>query len=494
MPSERRLHPLSVLFAVASALRSLLLPMLFVLFADRSRLELWFALLLFPYLLAAFVRYIRYRYVLTGDELVIKTGLVFRNERHIRFSRIHNIAAVQTPLHRLFGVAEVRVETAGGSEPEARMRVLSLAAREEMRRHIFAEKEAQGAATDVAPAAVPRPADGSSVLHLPTRELLLHGVIDNRGMVVVGAAVGLTYEAGLFSEDRLPGARFLQSAGDSLDAAGGSIAWVAAVAALAIGFLVLLRLFSIGWAIVTLYGFDVRSNGKELRTTYGLLTRNTSTIPIHRIQLLSIRERPLQRLLGRLEVQVDTAGGNPAEAAGQRRPKLAPLLRKAGLGRFLGHVQPGVDLEAVPWRPVHPAARRRIFRLSSLGALLATLAAVGAFGPWGALLLPPLLILAGTNAALQSRTRFWAVSTDAVLYRKGWMWRRLSLARTAKIQALSLSQSPFDRRWGMATLQVDTAGGRPGGSRLRMRFLEIATARRLLDVLGARAAETAFHW
>ncbi len=34
---------------------------------------------------------------------------------------------LQNPLHRLLGVAEVRVETASGSEPDATLRVLSLA-------------------------------------------------------------------------------------------------------------------------------------------------------------------------------------------------------------------------------------------------------------------------------------------------------------------------------------------------------------------------------
>ena len=39
---------------------------------------------------------------------------------------IHNVVLHQTMLHRLFGVAEVRLESAGGQKPEAQMRVLRL--------------------------------------------------------------------------------------------------------------------------------------------------------------------------------------------------------------------------------------------------------------------------------------------------------------------------------------------------------------------------------
>ena len=49
-----------------------------------------------------------------------------RNRREIPFARIHNVTVHQNVLHRLFGVAELRLESAGGVRPEAEMRVLKL--------------------------------------------------------------------------------------------------------------------------------------------------------------------------------------------------------------------------------------------------------------------------------------------------------------------------------------------------------------------------------
>lgn len=492
MPSERRLHPLSVLFSAASALRAFLIPALLLLFAARSGAELWLGLLIFPSLVAAAFRYISYRYLLTDDELIIRTGIFFRNERHVPYSRIHNIASVQNVFHRMFGVVEVRVETAGGAEPEARMRVLSVRERDDMREHVFRQKEE--AATGEGAAAAPAPPSERVILRLPLRELLLNGVIDNRGMVVVGAALGLAYQVGFLDERRLPGAARLTEAIRGMEALGRSTAWVGTLLVLLLGFLVLLRLFSMAWSVVTLHGFDLRTNGAELRTTYGLFTRTASTIPLHRIQLLSVRERPLQRLFRRVEVQADTAGGSPVEDRKERRPKLAPILRRPRLAVFLEEVLPGVDTPAASWRPVHPRAARRIFRISLAVGLLATGGAVALAGWWGAAALVPAVGIAALNAGRQARSRSWSVSEEAVSFRTGWIWKRLTVARIAKIQGLALVQSPFDRRWGMATLQVDTAGGGAGSDRLRVRFLDAGIAREALERLSERVGGTVFRW
>ena len=107
MPSERRLHPLSILFAVTSTLRAFLIPLLLLLFAARSSYELWVGMMVFPVLVGALVRYISYRYTLTSEELVIRSGLIFKNERHIPYSRIHNLASVE-PNEPLFPLRSLK--------------------------------------------------------------------------------------------------------------------------------------------------------------------------------------------------------------------------------------------------------------------------------------------------------------------------------------------------------------------------------------------------
>ena len=124
-----RLHPWSWLFVLLAQLRSFALPLIAVFVFGGSKGEQWqFLGMLAGVVLGvvAVVQYFTYRYGVIGDELVIRAGILHRNRRHIPLARIRNVSLQQNLLHRLFHVAEVRLESAGGTGAEATMRVLSL--------------------------------------------------------------------------------------------------------------------------------------------------------------------------------------------------------------------------------------------------------------------------------------------------------------------------------------------------------------------------------
>jgi putative membrane protein len=86
------------------------------------------------------------------------------------------------------------------------------------------------------------------------------------------------------------------------------------------------------------------------------------------------------------------------------------------------------------------------------------------------------------------------VTDSAIVFRSGWVWRYLTIAPLAKVQAVSVHESPFDRRHGMATLLVDSAGGSDAPHRVEIPYLPREVAGRLRDRLAAAAASTAFRW
>src|SRR5262245_36644671 len=121
MPSDHRLHPSSILFALAGSLRAFLLPAVFLVFTSRrpsepsdppgwgpaawmnrwmpgdfeiANWQFWILLFLIPATIAAVVRYFTFRLRYEGTELVISSGILFRNERHVPYARIQNLDAV----------------------------------------------------------------------------------------------------------------------------------------------------------------------------------------------------------------------------------------------------------------------------------------------------------------------------------------------------------------------------------------------------------------
>ena len=505
MPSERRLHPLAIVFDVGRQIGALAIPLLLLVFgigSDGLDSEVTALVVLVPYAGIAVGRYLSYRYSYGERDFIVRWGLIFKKERHIPYERIQNIDAVQNVLHRMFGVVEVRVQTGSGNEAEATLGAVPIAALEEMRGHVFARRTATAATVAPGPGveAAPTPA-AHAVLQLAPRELVLYGLIENRGLIVIAAAFGLLWEIGAtggFLEGLIGDEAAARGAVRSiarLATGGGDVSTRAliAVPVVVLLFLLVSRLFSIGWALVKLHGFTLSRIGEDLRTEYGLLTRVTATVPLRRVQTVTIKEGLLHRLCGRASVGVSTAGGSGGEASRTQREWLAPILRRDAVPALLTDVLPGVDLSSVDWQRVHPRAFRRAIKGRLVAAAVACAMSWWVLGPRGLALAPVVLVWAVVAARLYVTRLGWATTGDAVLFRRGAFSRAVTIARFVKIQAVELHESPFDRRTGMLTVRVDTAGASEGFG-LTIPFVPRPHALELGQMLATQASETTFRW
>ena len=501
MPSERRLHPASFLFAIAGQLRQFLLPGLVVIItagAAGGEFEPWLMAAVLPVAVVALGRALSYRYRLDETELVVRTGFVFRNERHIPYSRIQNIEAIQNVIHRLFAVIEVRIETGAGKEDDATMRVVPVAAYQEIRDRVLASRPHAA----IPEAATEAPREGSPIFRLPGRELLLSGFIDNRSAVLIAAAVGVVYELGLFDaafglffEDRAAGRSFVREMLRAVAGGGtpGLRTLALAVAAVSLLFAAV-TVVSMAWAYIRLYGFTLRRVGDDLRAEFGLLTCVSTTIPLRRIQTLTIFEGPLQRLFDRAAVKVETAGGDAGEEGATGREPLAPIIRRADLKPLLGHVMPEMDFGSVEWQPPSPRAFGREFRRSAIVASILSALFVLMLKLWTLGLFALMLAVAAVHAKRYTSALGWATHDGAVFFRRGWVWRRTTLTRYSKMQIVALHASPFDRRTGMARVRVDTAGAVGAAGRIDIPYVPEDVAQDLHRRLAAEASRTSFQW
>jgi putative membrane protein len=319
---------------------------------------------------------------------------------------------------------------------------------------------------------------------------------------------GLLWELGLMERFWGPNLRDeLEREGSSIReligtvASGGTITLLQiglVVAGLA-GFLIAVRAVSMVWAVIRLYGFRLTRHGEDLRMEYGLLTRVTATIPIRRIQTLTIREGPLYRLARRVSVRVETAGGRAGhEGAATTREWLAPVIRPAALPALIGEVLPeykGGDPRArSDWQAPAPRAFRRAVKPRLFVAALTCIPAALLAGWWAALYAAAVLPWSVYAAFQYVRHLGWVANEQVVLFKSGWLWRSASVARVSRIQAVSLRESPFDRRHAMARVRVDTAGAGERSHRIDIPYLPRDRAAELQLSLAAQAADTAFHW
>jgi putative membrane protein len=515
MPSEQRLHPASLVFAFARSVKAFALPGLLAAFSigrasspsfgpfqPPDTWQLWLMLLVIPSLVAAFARYFSFRLRYDETELVIRSGILFRNERHVPYHRIQNLDAVQNVVHRALGVIEVRIDTGASKEPEATISVLPDAAFADMRRRVFAGRVEP--LSDAAEAA-PSEEQGQSLLRLPPRELLLCGFLENRGLILVGMFYGLLWEIGLLGPlwDRLfedsaytPGMvrSMMRTVGAGNRLPLGQIAVVLSGIAV---LLLLVRVLSMGWAVVRLHGFRLSRVGGDLRTEFGLLTRVSATIPVRRLQSVTVREAPTYRLFSRATVRVETAGGGGPATPDQKhrqRELLAPIVRRGDVAALVQQVLPEVDLTTLEWQPPHPRAFRRAVKPALLLAAIFSGMAVAVIH-WRAVFVSPLIVIWMVMLTRKHIQHLgWAMTDAVVAFRSGWLSRSITVVPLARIQGVRRIETPFDRRTAMGRVRVDTAGASERSHRVDIPYLPREVAFDLHHRLAAAAAASAFRW
>jgi uncharacterized membrane protein YdbT with pleckstrin-like domain len=182
------------------------------------------------------------------------------------------------------------------------------------------------------------------------------------------------------------------------------------------------------------------------------------------------------------------------------REWLAPIIRRDALPALIRQIQPELDLAAIEWRPPHPRAFRRAAKRAVLLACFISAVAIAPLeqsasaGLWAFGVLAVALPWTVLSAHRYVRHLGWAATDDVVLFRSGWLWRNLTVARSAKVQAVTLVESPFDRRAAMGRVRVDTAGANERSHRVDIPYLPRDVAQSLYTRLAAQAANTAFRW
>ena len=493
----RRLHPASVLLGIplAQAVQALIFPFVATLAAPR-----WFTLFVLASvaLVGGVLRFLDWRmrtFSFDGEVLRVDHGVLSRNHRSLDVSRIQQVEIQRGAIQRVFGLAAIRVETAGSaSEPEVDLRVLPDADAVALRSAVrlsqarLSGRRPGGAPTDEDPAA----AAEREVLRVPLRHVVLASVTGARLLVlpaVLGGALQFVgNQIGPFVDDAIERAVELGLAGETPTFEGPD--WRLIAVGVALG-LVLSVAAAVVVGVLRDGNFHIRQVDEDLHVSRGLLSTRDSVVPLRRIQMVEIKRNWARRVLGYTTVRIRSAGGS---TGGDGRVTV-PLLPNDDVDRLLGSLLPNVD--GVPDLQAHPPAalRRALFRWLRPAVLLIAavhlLPEVVAFldtelvataRPYTFLLLP-------VNAALaviEYRQLAHGATPLVVAARSGALSISTDIAPVVKVQALTSRRSFFQRRLGLTTLVAHVAGpgalltvldaGRDDAARLHARLTEHAAS------------------
>ncbi|WP_202932638.1 PH domain-containing protein [Halorussus salinus] len=428
--------------------------------------------------------YRRFEYQLTGDGLEIASGVLSRRNREIPLRRIQNVDISRNVIQRALGIAVLDVETAGGGATEASLRYVGYDEAKRVQREIQRlkrDEEADGETDGEAAGADPDERE-TVLFELQTSELVLLSLLsfDFRYLSVLAfGPAALPFVPG-FAE-----LAFL-----------GGVVLVALLAGA-------MWALSAALTFARYYDFRLSRLGDELRYERGLLQRYDGSIPLGKVQTLTLDANVLMRRFGYTTLAVETAGYGPAQAPSGGSEAAIPLAtreRVLRLAREVEEFEMG-EFSRPPKRARTRYAVRYALVVAGLSAALFALQVV--VGPPAPVPVPlasiPLVFLPVVPVAahLKWRNRGYAVGDDHVLTRNGFWSRTTKVVPYYRVQTVIQTQTVFQRRRRLATVVIDTASS-AGGVAAAV-DVDAETARELRETVGeelqaslaARRAEAA---
>lgn len=461
----RRLHPLTLVQRFVVSLPGLVFILIPVF--KQSDGTAWFNLV-FAAIYAAFllpwivVYYLRFRFWITPKEIVIHSGVLTRRKRNIPIERIQNIEIEQALMQRLMKTAKVAIYTAGTAKAEGVLEYVSIGEAREIRATVRHMQEAQQAPQNLDIDSVTEPSfeeeppvsipnEGTTVFAMSPKRVALAGVFHFSWLYIAGIFSLIQYiepDPTVFFAWLIRGP--LQPWADTISASP--------VLAISVGLFIAIVL---GWAtgaLVTFnrfFRFKVTLGENKLHRQNGLMTLTEGTTPLKRIQSLVVRTNSFIQRIGFFRLELQTMGTDVKEAGFQM---VAPFANQSELNHFIASID-GISLPAA-WNPVSKQTIRR-FTLRYSITVLIVLGIGYIWKPllypmawWGLLLLPIILVV----SILRYKGMGYALQHNGLAVRRGIFFKMIWLIPLDKSQTFFAHANYFQRRLGLMSLYVDTAG------------------------------------
>jgi len=389
-------------------------------------------------------------YTVTDSAIVLDEGMLQKRHRSVPFSRIQQVELRQQLTSRLFGIVTVHVETAGDAGSTAiSLRSLDVPTAEALREHLLAEQRRVRAGEPAAPRGegaqwsdAYRAATRTPLLRLTPGQLMAAGLTSSGPLTA--AALGVLPAAIIAGANVEGPAALLVFAAIEV---GGTLV-VGAVATIA--------------SVLNGWGYDLTASDDDLHVTQGLLDRRQHTMPRHRLQHVRVTDNPVRRALGIVSVELHSAA-TPGRRDQQQTAIAIPLVRRERLPDLLV-VCMGSDRWRVPeLQPRSTVARRRAVVRRTAVTTAVAVPVVIALLPAG-LVLAPLALVGVPWGRLAHRRAGSSLDGDVLVVASGALVHHVELIPAERVQSRRTTASPLQRRVGLATLHLDVAGRRRGGS------------------------------
>lgn len=468
-----RIHPLTIVIELGRTIRQFALLIALVAFntiigartGDGLTEEIFFtaagALVAIP----ALLRYFSYGYAIADGNLLVKQGLLVKQDRTIPLSRIQNINLRRSVMHQMLGLVDLEIETGVSATPEARISALLVADGERLKQKLLGLSQQMApaqtgiAALAAGAAAAPKVERWQMVYEPTSTELFLAGASENKALRLIAVVLSFGAIAPLLEST------FSNIVRNNPGLQGREGLVTGAAGAVGVGLFILF----IGWIVsivgtyVKYYNFQLTEEGGRLRRTYGLFNQIENVLPVRRIQKVTVSRNKIQEFLKISTVTVVTAGGFGAEGGGNQEarvvttPVLAPVVRLEAIPSILRRCLTG--LESGPGRQLS-VARTMGWRILLTWGLFWIIVGAATI-PWlqwrGVAVGAGLAFWSWLYGFIYTRSTRWSLNDKMFFMTTGWWRNHRNYVPTDKVQYVEVTQGPVQRWFKTVTTTARTA-------------------------------------
>ena len=418
--------------------------------------------------ISSLIAYFRFYFHLEGRHFIVEKGALQRSRIGIPLERIQSVQLHQPFLHRLLGVVQVDIDTAGSAESEISIRALSYPEAKSLKNLLLSGKQETQVPEPDQAVSEPAPAE-KQLLALSIKDLLLIGLTQNHlrtAMVLLGLVYGLYWQL-----DDLFGKAFREWANAQLPAVWQ---WMSGPALLliVIPLLLLAVILTMTNTVLRFYQLSFVRRGDRFEVGSGLLNHTEQAANLPKIQRMSWSATLFQRRLRWYTLRLWQAGSETG--------KHQALLQVPGARQ-----QQIYSVGQAYFPEIHEAGSRHTFSRylisrrvlygGFLPALAATLLSWNTFGIYAGLCLLWIPWMYWYNRRYQQLSYLEIKSGGLQLYQCAF-GESTDVLIWSKIQGITIQQSPFQRRKSIADLTLHTAGGN-----IAIPYLDLALAQEIMD-------------
>lgn len=457
---EKRLHPFTLLYRLVVALPNAALPIIFVLYSGNNGewayifISMFLGFFILPGIL---LNYYYFDYSITEQEVVIKSGVLSKKERHIKIERIQNITITQNFLHKLMGIAKVQLETAGDATTEGNLDSVSIRDSERIR-EIIRNHQHEKTTIEVSKSGAKVDTDQieeeeNVIFSMNLWDNIKYGSVRFRPLVLVASAW-------IFSMVSQFNPNWTQELETILESGYTNYVKQLDIFMLvlyAIAGVLLVLLFSwildILLTINTYFKFKLVSDKGKLLTSQGLFSSQKAAIPLKKLQMMVIKSNPITRWLNFYRLDLQTAGFGGGDGTKAKSETAIPFAKLEQVKEIIAKIR-NVEIPEVFTRVSPKTIRRAVVKYLVFSIPFGVAMYFIFESYWILLLLVPII---GFAAFIRYQYRGYHVENNQIIVKQGFWIQKISIIPIEKIQTLHKKSSYFQRRLGLATVEIDTA-------------------------------------